>query len=601
MTDYNNFLTRVAYVMGRQFESQVGVCDVHPGMLTDAEQDKLEENSPLIYTTMSEILETELVDTGNVKNSIQVVSYVLVYNLSPLERDKLVRELVFKMIELLVGQRWGMEYVYPAAEVKAFDLHGLLRKPDEILGTQGWSPTLQARASDLFGELPTNQDPQFSIWCVTWEQSIVGEPDKEDIFVIPHTVTSLGSTIKLEPSVKSLTLSNWFSETDDSGIRYLSGDITVVPPDDNAQLIARYDLYWGDEDQRRLPNTPKITGINNNGNLTYQFPSQFQVPRHAVHIIAYGRSSHGFSPNAAAVAISDTWVGGIPLTIPASDHVTAGVDGKIYKWGGNNAAGTALLTGESYSADTWTALPDVPSPLTGVLAIGQVGKKILALGPTDQRFTVVAYNWETAAWETAVEEYSKDETALCGIMLNYDFYILTAKNDGLSKDLIRYRTDAAAGDDVWLSGDKYGANIEAPRNPTFNRAQFGICAGNGKFFLLGGKNSSADYLDTFTAYHPGQRKWSEMTPMPYKVRDCSCLVYGSKLYVLGGELETGDVTGNVLCYDFFRDTWEELSAMTTPVKQAAATLLNGNIYLTGGIDAAGTLPGTTGIYIPVFE
>lgn len=601
MSDYNNFLTRVAYVMARYFESQVGVCEVHPGMLTDAEQDKLKDNSPLIYTTISEILETEKVDTGNVKNSIQVVSFVLVYNLSPPDRDTLVRELVFKMITLLVGQRWGMEYVYPAADVKAFDLHGLLRRPDEILGTQGWSPTLQARASDLFGDVPTDQDPQFSIWCVTWEQSIVGEPGKEDIFVFPHTVNSLGSTIKLEPSVKALTLGEWFNESDDGGIRCLTGEITVVPPDNNAQLITRYDLYWGDEDQKRLPDTPKIISINNNGNLSYQFPSQFQVPRHAVHIIAYGRSSHGFSPNAAAVAVADTWAGGTPLTIPASTHVTAAVDGKIYKWGGNDAAGTALVTGERYSAETWTALLDAPSPVTGILAIGQIGKRIVLLGQTAASFTAAQYNWETGAWDTTVEEYSKTNTALAAVMVNYDFYILTANAAGLTDRMILYKTGAAAGTDAWLSGDNYGSNIEAPKNPIFNRAQFGICAGNGRFFLLGGKNGTSEYLDTFTAYNPGLRKWSEKKAMPYKVRDCCCIVSGSKLYVLGGELETGTVTGNVLCYDFFRDTWETLTPMATPVKKAAAALLNGNIYLTGGIDAAGTLPGTTEIYIPVFK
>lgn len=587
--------------MARYFESQVGVCDVRPGMLTDAEQDKLKDNSPIIYTTISEILETELVDTGNVKNSIQVVSFILVYNLSPPERDKLVRELVFKMINLLVGQRWGMEYIYPAAEVKAFDLHGLLRKPDEILGTQGWSPTLQARASDLFGDLPVEQDPQFSIWCVTWEQSIVGEPGKEDIFVIPHTVNSLGSTMKLEPSVKALTLSNWFSESDDSGIRYISGEITVVPPDENAQLITRYDLYWGDEDQGRLAGTPRITGINNNGNLSYQFPPQNQVPRGAVYIIAYGRSSHGFSPTAAAAAVADTWMGGTPLTISASAHVTASVDGKIYKWGGNNAGGTALVSGECYSAKAWTALPEPPSAVTGVLAIGQIGKKIVMLGETAQGIGAASYNWETGAWETAVEEYSGTNSPLTAVMLNYDFYILTANAAGLTDRLILYKTEAAAGTDTWLSGDNYGANIEAPRNPIFNRAQFGICAGNGRFFLLGGKNGTNEYLETFTAYHPGQRKWSEMTPMPYKVRDCCCIVSGSQLYVLGGELETGAVTGNVLCYDFFRDTWETLAPMATPRKSAAVALLNGNIYLTGGMDAAGTLLNTTEIYIPVFK
>ena len=600
MTDYNNFLTRVAYVMARYFESQVGICDVHPGMLTDAEQDRLKDNSPLIYTTISEILETEKVDTGNVKNSIQVVSFVLVYNLSPPDRDRLVRELVFKMIALLVGQRWGMEYVYPAADVKAFDLHGLLRKPDEILGTQGWSPTLQARASDLFGDLPVESDPQFSIWCVTWEQSIVGEPGKGDIFVIPHTVNSLGSTIKLEPSVKALTLGNWFSELDDSGIRYLTGEITVVPPDTNAQLITRYDLYWGDEDQRRLPDTPKITGINNNGNLSYQFPSQFQVPRHAVHIIAYGRSSHGFSPNAAAVAVADTWIGGAPLTIPAGAHVTAAVNGKIYKWGGNDAGGTAIVTGECYSANAWAALPGAPSPVSKVLGIGQLGKKIVLMGQTAASFAAAQYNWETGTWETAIEEYSRSNTALAAVMVNYDFYILTANAAGLTDRMILYKTDAG-GTDAWLSGDNYGANIEAPKNPVFNRAQFGVCAGNGRFFLLGGKNSTSGYLDTFTAYNPVQRKWTEMTPMPYKVRDCCCIVSGSTLYVLGGELETGTVTGNVLSYDFFLDTWEELAPMTTPGKKAAAALLNGNIYLTGGIDASGALPGTTGIYIPVVK
>jgi Kelch motif len=602
MTDYNIFLTRVAYVMARYFESQVGVCEVHPGMLTDAEQDKLKDNSPLIYTTMSEILQTEKVDTGDVKNDIQMVSFVLVYNLSPFERDKLIRELVFKMIDLLVGQRWNMEYVYPAAEVKAFDLHGLLRKPDEILGTQGWSPTLQARASDLFGDLPIDQDPQFSIWCVTWEQSLVGEPEeKDDIWVIPHTLTSLRSTMKLEPSVKSLSLSDWFSQLDANGTRCLTGDITVEPPDNGAQQIRRYDLYWADNSHKRLENTRKITGILSNNTLKYSFPSQLQVPRHATHIIAYGRSTQGFSPQAAAVAISNIWVDGTALGTAASVHCTITVNGKIFKWGGNNASGTPITTGESYSADTWTALVNIPTALTKVIAMGQVGKKILMLGKTATSFAVAKYNWETPAWEASPNEYSGTNTILSGIMLNYDFYVLTANATGYSEKMILFKTDADSGTDTWLSGDNYGSDTSAPKNPAFNRKQFGICSGNGRLFVLGGKTATAEYLDTFSAYIPGQRKWTTMQSMPHKIRDCNCIVYGSKLYVMGGELETGVVTDKVLCYDFFTATWEELAALTTARKEASVTILNGNIYITGGSDATGSLLSTMEIYIPVFK
>jgi len=147
---------------------------------------------------------------------------------------------------------------------------------------------------------------------------LLGEPEDVIFPAIPHTVQGLESTMRLQPSVKELTWVNWFSRVDGDGIRRLTGEITVVPPDDDAQLITRYDLYWGDENHVRLLDAPRLAFIPGNGALTYSFPVPVQVPRHAAHVIAYGRSSHGFSPTAAAVPIGNTWLDGIALGTAAA-------------------------------------------------------------------------------------------------------------------------------------------------------------------------------------------------------------------------------------------------------------------------------------------
>jgi len=83
---------------------------------------------------------------------------------------------------------------------------------------------------------------------------------------------------------------------------------------------------------------------------------------------------------------SDTWTAVAPLLAPRSDLAAAVVGGKIYVFGGCDAAGAILADVDVYDprTDTWSAAPaDMPTARAGMYAVTTKGDTVYVIGGWD--------------------------------------------------------------------------------------------------------------------------------------------------------------------------------------------------------------------------
>jgi hypothetical protein len=168
----DTYLDTVVFNISQLFGSRLGICEVHPGLLETHERDDLKIHSPAIYTTLLEVSKMDSVETGESELHTKPLSYILMYGMSAIERDHTARSIAFDLMLHLDSQRWGLDFSHPCEEVDSFDLYAVSQSPDKVIGDQGWNPSLQARAVDLFGEIPIGDDPKFAIWVVRWLQRL---------------------------------------------------------------------------------------------------------------------------------------------------------------------------------------------------------------------------------------------------------------------------------------------------------------------------------------------------------------------------------------------------------------------------------------------
>jgi hypothetical protein len=107
---------------------------------------------------------------------------------------------------------------------------------------------------------------------------------------------------------------------------------------------------------------------------------------------------------------SNTWTPVSPLLAPRSDLAAAAVGGKIYVFGGIDAAGTFLATVDVYDpvTDTWSPAPtDMPTARAAMYAVASKGGTVFVIGgwsgfPNTGLGTNEAYKVSQDAWMTGL-------------------------------------------------------------------------------------------------------------------------------------------------------------------------------------------------------
>lgn len=111
---------------------------------------------------------------------------------------------------------------------------------------------------------------------------------------------------------------------------------------------------------------------------------------------------------------------------------------------------------------------------------------------------------------------------------------------------------------------------------------------NGRIYLPGGFNASAQAVTTVEAYDPATNTWSTPPPLPEILHHYGLATVGGRMYLLGGY--TGNsFTPTNRAYVFIPDSnlWRRIANMPVARGAHAAVEFGGRIYLFGGITNIG--------------
>jgi hypothetical protein len=151
---------------------------IHPGSIVLQTPEKTKG----IYTLLGGTDQITFIETGENDLTAQPIVYILVKDPPEtlrIQKNRIgqVQNILAALVSIISLNRWGLDYAFPAKNIKTIDLYGLTYAPNQLVGTQGWNPSLQAYAKDLYSE--KGKDPQgeseplpdhISLWAVTWEQ-----------------------------------------------------------------------------------------------------------------------------------------------------------------------------------------------------------------------------------------------------------------------------------------------------------------------------------------------------------------------------------------------------------------------------------------------
>ncbi len=160
----------------------VDVVQIHPGKSSTPEVDELRasDTTRKVYTILISSDTATVVETGESDLNVQAAAFVFIAEPPGAFRDQpgrmtQIQDILAAMVPCVNQNRWGLDCTFPAQNIKTTDLHGLTYAPDQLMGMQGWNPSIQAYAKDLYATGSDQGDPlpsYLSIWVMTWDQRL---------------------------------------------------------------------------------------------------------------------------------------------------------------------------------------------------------------------------------------------------------------------------------------------------------------------------------------------------------------------------------------------------------------------------------------------
>lgn len=191
----NNYLTGIIFYLEKYslITENVAAMSVHPGKTGRSVVDRMKEQSALlkkpianIYLLANEISETTIIETEQNDIMLQGILYLLVLNAAENDSRKCLSKLYALLeclLEILNNQRWNLSYTFPTSDITAMDLYGLSYDSEKLAASEGWDPTIQAYAKDLYQTNGNESYPKnLTLWFISWKQKLrIGE----NIFLTP--------------------------------------------------------------------------------------------------------------------------------------------------------------------------------------------------------------------------------------------------------------------------------------------------------------------------------------------------------------------------------------------------------------------------------
>ncbi|MCZ6913703.1 MAG: hypothetical protein O7C59_03935 [Rickettsia endosymbiont of Ixodes persulcatus] len=185
LMETNNYLTDVTSYLkeDKLLKTTVDKIAIHPGQTGKSAVQTMQDNSAdtkkicsHIYTLSNEISETTIIETEQNDTMLQGIIYLLVLNTRNDEHRKCLAQL-YTLLEYLLGvlnnQRWGLSYTFPTSDITAMDLYGLSYDSEKLAASEGWDPTIQAYAKDLYQTNAKESYPKnLTLWFISWKQKL---------------------------------------------------------------------------------------------------------------------------------------------------------------------------------------------------------------------------------------------------------------------------------------------------------------------------------------------------------------------------------------------------------------------------------------------
>lgn len=262
-----------------------------------------------------------------------------------------------------------------------------------------------------------------------------------------------------------------------------------------------------------------------------------------------------------------TWTRCAPMATARAFAAAAAVEGRIYVFGGLDAAGKALASGEVYdpTTDRWDDVPPMDVPRSRLAAAARDGRSILVGGGLDDRdrnlATVRIYHPNERSWlEWQPLAKGRHGLALASADDGSDRAFAVGGFDesgvlGLTEGFGVGPADPKTGTAVPPGTPRQGYGWRPAPSLAHPRGFFGMARIGARLFAVGGRCKDVpptEVLD-LNAVDAG---WSSATPLPKDLCRFSLVAWNGRLLAFGGETAGGmAVNTDVLEYDPAADRW----------------------------------------------
>jgi glucose/arabinose dehydrogenase/N-acetylneuraminic acid mutarotase len=276
------------------------------------------------------------------------------------------------------------------------------------------------------------------------------------------------------------------------------------------------------------------------------------------------------------------WSESIPMPEALLDAGGTAIGDDIYVVGGKTPAGPqSTVRVFDVSAGTWSTRAPLPGSAVENPATVAVGGKLYAFGGSTTPFSgavgrSAVYDPGTNTW-TTLPDMPTPRGGAQALHVNGKIYVVAGMTaDGASSAIVEVFDVASR---TWSTGP---AMSTARDNP-------GAGVVDGTIYVFGGRTRLANgstvngTLSSVEAWSPGAGSWTARAPMPTGRRTMSSAVVGGKILLIGGEgAADGTAFDETERYDPATDTWHRLWPITTPRHGAVAAVVDGLVHVLGG-------------------
>ena len=314
--------------------------------------------------------------------------------------------------------------------------------------------------------------------------------------------------------------------------------------------------------------------------------------------------------SAAGVVHAQKWVTAAPVPQGAEEVYGIAAGGKMYVFGGLAPGWKAIGMTLEYdpATDRWTRKKDMPAYHHHV-ALAQMNGRIYMFGgyrlPEKGQATWVPVNnsWEydpaADTWR-ALPPLPTPRGSANALVVNGRIHVIGGATlpAGLGEGYVHPSRNVSVGTHEVLDPAAGTWSARAPMINPRNHAAAGVI--DNKIYIAGGRAGSvfipnAHNLDLVEEYDPANDRWSIRSPMPTPRSAAAWGVHNGRLYVAGGEIRHRDIWGTYTAVEAFdpkSETWSRLPPMPLPRHGLAGDFIGNRFHLVSGSVQSGTnVPG----------